>query len=818
MKAALDDPGKRDGSPRGKSGAAELARVNRALKTLSAGNHTLLHASDEGELLHAMCRVIVEEGGYRCAWVGYAQHDERKTIRVMACAGIDPSTIESHDHHWADTELGYRAAGTAIRTGQPCIGRNILTDPAYASVREDALREGYAAATTFPLRIGEEVIGNLSILAAEPDAFDEAEVKLLGELADDLAYGIGTLRARLARERTEAELARVNRALRTLSAGNRTLLRTSDEQELLSEMCRVIVEEGGYRMAWVGYAQHDEQQSIRPMAIAGFDAGFVEASHFTWADSGLGLGPTGTAVRTGQPVIGRNVLTDPDLVAWREEALKRGYAAASAFPLRINGELIGNLSITAVDPDAFDETEARLLGELAEDLSYGIANLRIRAKHQEAEKTIERMAYYDSLTGLPNRALLREHLQQAIELARQQHRSLALLLLKLDQFQEINDTLGYREGDALLREIPVRLGGFVRQSELLARVGEDEFAVLLPSAGAEYATQAAHRMVRALYEPLELAGLTVDSRACIGIALFPGHGADPDALIRRANVAAYQAKRTARGYAIYVGSEDQECTRRLALMGDLRRAIERNELLLYCQPKVDLASGHVCGAEALVRWPHSQYGMLFPEEFIKLAEHGGLITPLTHWVLEAAFSQSYAWQEAGVNHPLSVNLSAHDLRDPRLLERIKGLFATWGTRPDRIQFELTESALMVDPAGALATLARLKDLGVELFIDDFGSGYSSLSYLQKLPVDSIKIDQSFVGSMLAHEDSAIIVRSTIDLGHNLDLEVVAEGVESEAVWDRLAALGCDTAQGYYIGMPIPTGQFKEWEEHSRWHS
>ena len=240
--------------------------------------------------------------------------------------------------------------------------------------------------------------------------------------------------------------------------------------------------------------------------------------------------------------------------------------------------------------------------------------------------------------------------------------------------------------------------------------------------------------------------------------------------------------------------------------------------MLYCQPKVHISSRRVCGAEALVRWQHPQHGLLNPAAFIKLAENTGQITPLTYWILDAALGQSYAWREAGLAQPLAVNLSAHDLRDPRLLDRIGSSFATWGAQPDWIQFELTESTLMEDPVGALVTLARLKDLGVKLFIDDFGTGYSSLAYLQKLPVDSIKIDQSFVGKMTAKEDSAVIVRSTIELAHNLGLEVVAEGVENEETWTRLATLGCDVAQGYCISMPIPAEDFKDWEDRSRWHA
>lgn len=619
-----------------------------------------------------------------------------------------------------------------------------------------------------------------------------------------------------------SELRRVNRALRTLSAGNRILLRASDEQELLRGMCRVIVDDGGYRFAGVGYAQHDEQKTLSLMAYAlpmvhdRAEEEFFDALQLTWADTERGRSAPGIAIRTGQPCVGRNLLTDPDHAPWREDAIRLGYASVTAFPLLIDAQVLGALSIAAVEPDAFDQAEVKLLGELAEDLAYGIANLRTRLKHREAEATIQRMAYYDTLTGLANRTLLREQLQAAISTARQQHRPLALLLLTVSHLQEINDTLGYQQGDQLLQAFGGRLLSAVREGETVARVGEAEFAVLLPNGDADYASQTAQRLITLLYDPIEVSGLRVDARTTIGIALFPGHGSEADSLIRRARVAMFDAKRAGHGYAVFTAHLDQECARRLAMMGDLRGAIEHSELTLYCQPKVHIASAQVCGAEALVRWQHPVLGMVSTAEFVKLAEYSGLITPLTYWVLETAFRQSYTWHEAGLDRPLSVNLSAHDLRDRKLINKIQGLFATWGAQPEWIQFELTESALMEDPAGALETLTRLKQLGVALSVDDFGIGYSSLSYLQQLPVDSIKIDQSFVSRIVENADSAAIVRSTVELGHNLDLEVVAEGVESQAVWDRLAELGCDIVQGYYVGMPMPAEQFKEWQDHSPW--
>ncbi|WP_295627219.1 EAL domain-containing protein [uncultured Nitrosomonas sp.] len=612
---------------------------------------------------------------------------------------------------------------------------------------------------------------------------------------------------------------RVTCALRTLSAGNHTLLHASDEQELLHDMCQVIVEKGGYRMVGVVYAEHDEDKSLHWMASIGVDKEFVEALQYTWADTEMGRSATATAIRTGQPCVGRNILTDPVYTApayapLRENAIKAGYAAVTAFPLRVNEQVLGALVMGAIEPDAFDEEEVKLLSELADDLAYGITNLRMRIEHQTAQATIARLAYYDSLTELPNRTFMLERLQDAIQTAKNNHHPLALLHMSIVRLRGINQILGYGSGDQLLQQLAQRLKRSLETSDFLARVGEGEFALLLPSGGSGDAIQAAQRLANVLHDSVEVAGLMVDPRVSIGIALYPVHAIEADILLRRANAATNDVCPSRGGYAIYTGGQEQECTRRLSLMGDFRQAIERKELLLYCQPKVDIVSRRVCGAEALVRWQHPVHGMLATTEFIKLAENAGLITPLTHWMLDAVFSQSYAWHEVGLEQALSVNLSAHDLYDPMLIDRIKGLFSTWNISPELIQFELTESTLMEEPSIALETLTKLKKLGTRLFIDDFGTGYSSLSYLQKLPVDSIKIDQSFVMPMEANNDSAVIVHSTIELGHNLDLEVVAEGVDSQAVWDLLVTLECDVAQGYLISMPMPAEEFSNWE--SEW--
>ncbi len=614
-----------------------------------------------------------------------------------------------------------------------------------------------------------------------------------------------------------ADMQRVHRALRTLSAVNRAMQRAAREDELLEEMCGIIVNTGGYRLAWVGYAEQDAKKSVRPVANAGFEGGFLADVQVTWDEADeRGRGAAGSAIRSGQPHVIRNILTDPNFTPWREAATRRGFASVIGLPLRIENEMLGALMIYAPEPDAFDAPEVELLSELADDLCYGISSLRSRIKQREAEEAVRRMAYYDSGTGLPNRALLRERVERAIAGAKQRNRPFPLLLLDIDRFREVNDALGYGEGDRLLQQMGPRLKKILPQADTIAYLGEDEFAVLLAAGDAEAALQAARAIMTALNEPFELSGFQVDVRASIGISLFPGHGSDPDALILRADDAMHRAKSANAGFLVYSGGPGREHTRRLALIGDLIRAIDSDQLLLYCQPKVDIRSGRICGAEALVRWRHPKHGMVSLYELIPLAEQTGLIKPLTHWMLGAALRQCHEWYENGLEVPLAVNVSMRNLRDPAFLERINGLLLTWGTQPGQLQIELTESALMEDPAGTLEVLNRLHGMGIELFVDDFGTGYSSLSYLQKLPIDTIKIDQSFVKDMTTNEDSANIVRSTIELAHNLELKVVAEGVESRELFERLAALGCDVAQGYYIDQPFPAEQLKDWHARSPW--
>src|SRR5579883_641582 len=423
------------------------------------------------------------------------------------------------------------------------------------------------------------------------------------------------------------------------------------------------------------------------------------------------------------------------------------------------------------------------------------------SSRKRAEHLLVHQALHDPLTSLPNRALLQDRLEQAVLKGLRDSTSFAVLFLDIDQFKDINDVYGHALGDEVLQVIAGRLRRTLRESDTVARTGGDEFVMLIPDAGTVEAVQStAAKLLKAVQRGLRIREHPFNIEASIGAALFPEHGKDADTLLRRADVAMYIAKRNHLGYAIFSGEPDAELAGRLTLAGELRQAIDGGELVLHYQPKADLQSGTSQGFEALVRWQHPRLGLLGPDAFIPLAERPGLIRPLTGWVLAEALRQVSVWQESGLDTSMAVNLSMRNLGDPMLAETVSQQLQRFGVEPARLTLELTETAIMSDPAHKLE-LERLQAMGVRLSIDDFGTGYSSLAYLRQLPVDEIKIDRSFVADMESDTDAAVIVRSIVDLGHNLGLKVVAEGVETAGCWNALKELGCDLAQGYYFSRP-----------------
>ncbi len=438
-------------------------------------------------------------------------------------------------------------------------------------------------------------------------------------------------------------------------------------------------------------------------------------------------------------------------------------------------------------------------------------------ERKRAEETIARMAYYDVLTGLPNRNMFLNLLRDTIESEKQGDQPFALLLMDIDRFSIINDTLGHRSGDVLLQQLGQRINGALQASDTLARFGGDEFIVLLPGARDVAGTLRTLRKITGTLEtPFIVEGIALLVVMSSGIVLFPEHGDDGESLLRCVDVALHEAKETRNGVCAYNSAHDLYSPDRLKLLGELRYAVDRGELFLVYQPKIDVHLGRISGVEALVRWRHPQRGIVPPDQFIYLAEQTGLIQAITLWVLNAAIRQCRIWHQAGRLITVAVNLSVGNLQNIHLPIEVEELLRIHGVPPDFLELEITESIIMADPARAMDILTRLRKFGIRLSIDDFGTGYSSLGYLRKLPVDQVKIDKSFVMDMAASGDDVVIVRSTIDLAHNLGLKVVAEGVETQGTLERLTSLGCDAAQGYYLSRPMDEADLMRWVSDSPW--
>ena len=435
----------------------------------------------------------------------------------------------------------------------------------------------------------------------------------------------------------------------------------------------------------------------------------------------------------------------------------------------------------------------------------------------EAKATMERLhtlATTDSLTGLTNRTLFYDRLSQAIAAeSRDGDHQVVMMLMDLDHFKEINDTLGHPAGDKVLIDVSQRLQTVLRKSDTLARLGGDEFGILLPHAkdGRYTAKRIAEKIQQAFVCPFHFEDNELFLGASVGITIYPEHGDDVATLMSRADVAMYGTKDTKDGYMFYEAKLDPHAQQNLLLSGDLRHALERNELVLHYQPKIDLATNTVMGAEALIRWQHPEHGLIPPDEFIPLAERTGLIRPITDWVIKTAVKQSKQWRNAGHEMRIAVNVSARSFQNSEgLAERIDSILKSLDMPADSLEVEITENLLMSDITNVFSMLKQISDLGVTIAIDDFGTGYSSLAYLKTLPLHTLKIDKSFVLDMATDENDAVIVRSTIDLAHNLGFSVVAEGIENAETLEILVELGCDGAQGYYFSKPLPADQFFDW--------
>ncbi|WP_156876866.1 sensor domain-containing protein [Paludibacterium yongneupense] len=604
---------------------------------------------------------------------------------------------------------------------------------------------------------------------------------------------------------------RMTRALQLVRKCHALQVRSESERELLVGICRLTVEVGAYRMAWVGLARDDADKSVLPVAVAGLDAGYLEDVAVSWADTPHGQGPTGTAIRCGRTVVNQDYSHNAEVALWREAARVRGFESSIALPLLVEGRVRAVLTLYSHEVGAFIPDEVSLLEELAGDLAFGIATLRARVRHDAVERRLAYLAHYDPLTGLPNRLQLGDLFEQARVRAQEAGLGLGLLYLDLDNFKQINDSLGHGYGDRLLACVAERLCQCLGAADSITRQGGDEFVVLLGNVvDASMVVESTQRLIARFEAPFVLDGHRLHAPFSVGVSLFPEHGSEFALLLKQADTALHHAKGAGRNtYRVFAEQMYSDAIEQIRLQDALRNALAAGDFELHYQPQVDAVSGRIVGVEALLRWRHAREGLIGPAGFIPAAEHSGLIIPLGEWALRQACRQAQAWRAAGLPFlVIAVNVSALQFNRGNIVATVAAALEAAGLPAECLDLELTESILLHDMDQVLPTLGRLKALGVKLSIDDFGTGYSSLAYLQRFAVDKIKIDQSFVRDMGAK--NVAIVRAVVQLGHALGLTVIAEGVESGAQLEQLRRDGCNEIQGYLISRPLSAGDFVEY--------
>jgi len=598
------------------------------------------------------------------------------------------------------------------------------------------------------------------------------------------------------RKEAENRIRRLNRVYAVLSGINTLIVRVRDRDELFREACRVAVEAGGFKMAWIGVADRDAMQ-VRPVAWTGAEIDYIRMMPLGLAETDPGgRGLSGRAMREKIAITVDDMTRDPR-VQLKDQARERGYRSLVMLPLIVRDEAVGVLALYAGDVGFFDEEEMKLLHELAGDISFALDHLA------KSEK-LDYLAYYDELTGLANRRLFLERVEQKVQGARSAGQKASLLILDVERFKSINDTLGRQAGDELLKQIAERMLDAGSDATRLARIGADHFAVVaLEAEGEEHLARLLESRFEALFgAPFRVAGGEVRVSAKLGIAIFPTDGADAETLFRNAEAALKKAKTAGERYVFYTQEMTERVAERLSLESRLRSALEKDEFVLHYQLKVDTEARKVLGVEALIRWQSAE-GLIPPGKFIPLMEETGMIREAGAWALRRAVLDHRHWLRMGIAAPrVAVNVSPIQLRQQDFVDTVKEAIAQ-GANPTGLDLEITESLIMEDVQGNIRKLKAIRDLGVGIAIDDFGTGYSSLAYLARLPVQTLKIDRSFIIGMLKDPNTMMLIQTMINLAHSLRLKVVAEGVETEGQANMLWLLRCDELQGFLISKPVP---------------
>jgi diguanylate cyclase (GGDEF)-like protein len=788
-------------------------RLTRMFAALSATNEAIMRAKSRSEMFELVCDAAAVGGQFISATIRLVRPGQ---VFLENVAASGPDRVRAHELQLsadASRPEGQTLTGVTIRTRRPCISNDYLSDfepesHVYQVVRDSGSKSGAA----LPLLKNGEAIGALVFLSGEFGTFSPEMMALLQRLAENVSFALDNFDRADEKARADEQRERLSRMFASLSATNEAIMRAKSRKELYQLVCEAAASGGRFTSTTIALAPPGSDY-LAIAATAGPAAeGARQVTLSTSEAHPEGRGASGRAFRSGKACIINDYCADPSTAAFHQRARADGTQSGASFPLIVHGQVVGVMIFVAVEKDTFTPEFAELLQRLADNLAFALESFDRADEKNKADERIEYLASHDSLTKLPNRETFNELLRHAITMADRHRRPLAVLFIDLDRFKIINDSLGHEAGDMLLVSIADRLRRSLRVSDVVARLGGDEFVVILEEAAArEEVSRIAGELLVALSEPLLLSGHECHTTASIGIAMYPADGSDVQTLTKSADMAMYLAKEDGKnGFRFFSSEIKAQSIERLTMESALRRALEREQFSLHYQPKVDMATGQISGVEALLRWTHPELGQVAPGQFIPLAEEIGLIVPIGRWVLQEACTQNMAWQRRGLKAvTMAVNLSPRQFADPHLLDDIDAALLSSGMSPSLLQLEVTESMVMRNVSRAVRVLDAIQSRDIRLAIDDFGTGYSSMSLMKQFPIDTIKIDRSFVRDLPDDSEDVAIAQAIISMGKALGMTIVAEGVETSEQQEFLRAHHCDEMQGFLFSKPLPARDLAE---------
>ena len=789
-----------------KEGERAVRRLNRMFGAISATNEAILRAKTEHDLYQRVCDAAVYSGKSLATVVLLAEPGS-SWLKPVAGTGESVELITRAQFSIdPDNPYGVGVCGQAFRTQKPCINNDILNSEQGKPWRQAGRESGVVACVAVPLIKAGKSAGVLMFFVGRSWVADEEIVAVLARMAENVSFALDNFERAAEQARASQEKERLARMFTALSATNEAIMRAKSRGELFELVCESAAKGAKFTSTCIALATPDSDY-LDLVAVAGPTAENTRRIKLSKnAEHPEGRGLSGNAFRSGKACISNDYLNDPRGYAFHPIVRSDGAKSGAALPLRVDGNTVGVILFLSAEINTFTPEFVELLQRVADNVCFALENFeRVDAKNK-ADQRVEYLASHDSLTDLPNREMFGGLLRHSIDMARRHAQTRALLFVDLDRFKVINDSLGHDAGDLLLMEVAHRLRGTLRSSDVVSRLGGDEFVVILEEGSERIEVErVAQKILSALGQPVQLSGHECHVSASIGIALYPKHGDDAQTLLKNADLAMYLAKENGKnGFHFFNGEVAAQSIERLKLESELRRALERDQFSLNYQPKVDMETGQITGVEALLRWTHPELGLVPPGQFIPLAEETGLIVPIGRWVLQEACTQNMAWQRRGLL-PLSmaVNLSPRQFEDENLLHDIDEALHASGMSPVLLQLEVTESMMMRNVARAVRVLDAIQSRGIRLAIDDFGTGYSSMSLMKQFPIDTIKIDRSFVRDLPRDTEDQAIAQAIISMGKALGMIIVAEGVETAEQQAFLRAHACDEAQGYLFSRPLP---------------